>query len=184
MPPTKRPILPIVTRMSVNANEPLTTPECIALIIRIATRSSITSMPIIRIADELSILPMSSRTLTIIAVELIERAAARNMASYNDQPRALPTAKPKVNITRTSITAMPVPILPIARSCPRGKVRPTPKSKRTIAMSEKLFSIAVSLMRPNGPNGPIRMPATRNPRTIGCLRMYASAPTAEHTKSR
>ena len=39
-------------------------------------------------------------------------------------------------------------------------------------------------MRPNGLKGPMRMPAMRNPRIIGCLKMYASAPTAEQTKRR
>jgi hypothetical protein len=38
------------------------------------------------------------------------------------------------------------------------------------------------LMRPNGLKGPMRMPAMRNQRIIGCLRTYASAPTAEQTK--
>jgi hypothetical protein len=53
-----------------------------------------------------------------------------------------------------------------------------------MAVSEKLFNISVSLMRPNGLKGPMRMPAMRNQRIIGCLRTYASAPTAEQTKKR
>ena len=44
-------------------------------------------------------------------------------------------------------------------------------------MSEKLFKKETSFIKLKGPKGPINIPATKNPRIKGCLRMYAIIPT-------
>jgi len=69
------------------------------------------------------------------------------------------------------IIAIVKPTLPTFLNFDKGKASPTPNNKRTIAMSEKLFSISIFLMRPNGPNGPIKIPAARKPRIKGCLKI-------------
>gem|GEM_PF-3523088 len=82
VPPIKRPILPIVISISPNSKEPLTTRSASRLLSRLQSSLRLpVYIYIMRMAEVLSILPMSSSTLTSIAVEPIDRTAARNMAS-------------------------------------------------------------------------------------------------------
>jgi hypothetical protein len=80
-------------------------------------------------------------------------------------PSALPTTKPQHHENLNSGYAAPDSTY-WAQLFKRERDTP-PKSKSTMAMSEKLFNISMSLMRPDGLKGPMRMPAMRNPRIIG-----------------
>jgi hypothetical protein len=86
VPPIKRPILPIVIRISPNSKEPLTTGVHRAYYHDRNQVFDYQYIYIMRMAEVLSILPMSSSTLTSIAMEPIDRTAARIMASYSGQP--------------------------------------------------------------------------------------------------
>jgi hypothetical protein len=135
VPPIKRPILPIVISVSPNSKEPLTTPECIAL----------------------------------INYHDCNQVFDYQYYLYHEDGRsALHPAHVFQHLDKYCVL---VPFLPVARSWFRGNASPTPKSRSTIAMSEKLFSIYVSFIRENGPEGSTRMQTTRNPRIMGCLKM-------------
>ena len=125
----------------------------------------------------ISISPNSKEPLTTpecIAVEPIDRTAARNMASYraaSQAPRANSEPEPENHKNLDHRDAGSSFLASGAKLVWGGNASPTSKSRSAIAVSQKLFSIYVSFIRENGPEGPMRTPATRNPRIIDCLEM-------------
>lgn len=118
VPPIKRPILPIVISISPNSKEPLTTQSASRLLSRLQSslrlpvylyhedgRSALHPAHVFQHLDEYR--DGAYRQDSCQEHGVIERPAKL----------CAPTANPSPRITRTSITAMPVPpFLPVARS--------------------------------------------------------------------
>jgi len=184
--PIKSPLATSTTKATVSMETVPTKPTDSRDAIRItAITSSTIKIPKTSMDDSFFIFPESCKILIIIAVLLIDNAAAINNESIKFRPKADAARKTTPNVTNRPNVPAPTATLPIERIFANGNSMPMTKSNKITPMSAKRFNADMSDRIPipatgpelpfsgrmdvhNGERGPINIPANRYPIIKGC----------------
>lgn len=176
----------LIVIMLAYETSPTRTMDCKEAIRITAIMSSTINIPRTRIEDSFLIFPISSRILIIIAVLLIDSAAAMKSESIKLSPNEIQTRNITPKERKSSIDAMPIETRPMDFIFAIGNSIPITNNNRIIPISAKVFKTVRSESIPrfsipddgskdvgknevhNGDNGPIRIPAKRYPMISGC----------------
>ena len=134
--------------------------------------SSTIRIPIINTLDFSFIMFSSSNIFTVTTVLVTDMASARNIESNCENPSVCDTKKVINRVPNDSAIPTIIETLPTDFSLVIGNSVPITNKSMIIPSSASVLIVPTSCIRLNGGvNGPITIPASKYPITIGCFNL-------------